>query len=139
MCVCGRLCASVPVCECASVLVCMYVCVRVHLCACVRVCMRMCVCVCLCACVRGCKCACMCEGKTYAPPTTRCWMQPLNHLDKFCNLVGRRDFSPEGNPPIKIEAGDQLENLPSNRETDFMCSSSTCTNRDLTDEKVICQ
>lgn len=74
---------------------------------------------------------------TYTPPTTRCWMQPLNHLETSCNLIGRRDSSPNGSPPMKNEAGDKRENPPGNRETDFICSSSTCTDRDLRDGQVI--
>lgn len=67
----------------------------------------------------------------YTPPTTRCWMQPLNNLEISCNLIGRRDCSPKGSPPMKNEAGDKRENLPGDRATDFLYSSSTCTDRDL--------
>lgn len=75
----------------------------------------------------------VCEGGAYIPPTTRCWMQPLNDRDTPSSPTGRRDPAPDGSPPMKIEAGDKRANPPGNWETDFLWSSSTWTDRDLRD------
>lgn len=56
---------------------------------------------------------------THAPPTSRCWMQPLNDLDKCCNLTGRRDSHPAGSPPMKKAAGVRRWKSPGDRGRDF--------------------